>query len=53
MIDMVKMNEYLTRVKALSGTKMRMKSPIVRAYYEEKCLTVGHWMTVEEFEAII
>jgi len=45
-----KLNQYLEQVKKLSGNKVKMANPVVRAIYEEKSLQVGRWLTIEEFK---
>lgn len=47
------LDEYLAKVKALTGNKIKCKSPIVRALYEDKSIQAGHWLTLNEFEELI
>jgi len=49
-LDILKLNEYLDKVKKLTGIKVKMSNPVTRCLYEEKSLIAGHWMTVKEFE---
>ena len=47
--SMVGLNEYLAKVKALKGKKVKMASPIHRVVYEEKSVNAGHWLTLSEY----
>ena len=52
-IDRQKLNEYLAAVKHLPGTKIKIKSPIQRALYEEKSLDAKKWLSLKEFFEIM
>ena len=47
---MMTLDEYLTAVKALTGTKVKFANPIMRADYEDKSVKAGQWLTLTQYE---
>jgi len=52
-IDLIGLNEYLAKVKRLTGIKLKMANPIIRACYEQKSIDTGRWLTLDEFEKLL
>ena len=47
------LQQYLDKVHALTGEKLKMGNVVTRASYENASVYVGHWLTFDEFEAFI
>jgi hypothetical protein len=52
-MEKMSLNEYLDKVKKLTGIKIKMSNPVTRALYETLSVDIGHWLTIDEFEELL